>query len=257
MRWTILAALLLAGCGTIRHSTAPAPGALAAGVVLARALPAELPKASTPVPHSQFILISRESAAGLLVPVPFVTEAATALLHHHDAAQLAAKYASVEPYAVMQQAMAGSPLLSKDGKGLNLHPLAYLLDCDDDQFRVALVARMQSANWTGRYMTHLPSAYAAAALKEAGPAMLEKMHGEMLLGAAALRGMLEKDARGELSKVLYKADVGTLQLACTRVAGMLPPELVLAATPTSSRKGRTTSSPALRGTTNCPARPAA
>ena len=228
MRWTILAAILLTGCSTIRQSTAPTPGALAAGIVLDRTMPAELPKESTPVPDSQFILISTESALGLLVPVPFVTEAATALMHHRDARQLGARYAKVEPYAVLQQAMAGSTLLSKDGNGIKLHPLAYLLDCDDQQFRVALVARMQSAGWTGRYMTHLPSTYASAALKEASPALLDKMRGEMLLGAAALRGMMEKDARGELSKVLYRADVGTLHLACTRVAGMLSPELVLA-----------------------------
>lgn len=227
-RALVLAAALLAGCASMRQSTAPAPQLLRDGVVLERSLPAELPAESAAFPGSQLVLVSTDSAAGLLVPVPFVADAVLAAVRQHQAHALGASFKAIDPYASMQQAMAGSPLLSADGKGLALRPLAYLVDCSDAQYRLALVARIDTPHWMGRYMAHLPTTLPRAALQGEGSRLPAALPQEMAQAAGILRTLLERDARGELDQVLYRADVGSYHLACSTISGMLSPKLMLA-----------------------------
>lgn len=224
----LVAALLLAGCNSMRPNTAPAPQLLHDGVALERSLPAELPAESTPFPGSQMVLVSTDSAAGLLVPVPFVTDVVLSALHQQQARNFGASLKALDPYGSMQQAMAGSPLLSSNGKGQALRPLAYLVDCSDNQYRLAMVARIDTPHWMGRYMAHLPTTLPRAALQDGGAALAGAVQQDMAQAARQLRGMLERDARGELSQVLYRADVGSYNLACSTITGVLSPKLLLA-----------------------------
>ena len=224
-----LAALaLLSACSGMRPDTAPPPHVLEHGVVLERSLPAELPAESAPFPGSQVVLISTDSAAGVLVPVPFVADAVLAAVHRQNARALGAVLHGLDPYRSMQQAMDGSPLLSADGKGVALRPLAYLVDCSDAQYRMALVARIDTPGWLGRYMTHLPVKLPRAALQSGQGDLAATLQQDMTQAARLLRAMLERDARGELNQVLYRADVGSYHLACSTISGVLSPKLMLA-----------------------------
>ncbi|WP_374581071.1 hypothetical protein [Pseudoduganella sp.] len=223
-----LISLALAGCTSMRASTPPAPQLLRDGVVLERSLPAELPAESTPFPGSQMVLVSTDSAAGLLVPVPFVTDVVMSAVHKQDARSLGASLKALDPYQTMAKAMGGSAMLSADGKGVALRPLAYLVDCSDAQYRLAMVARIDTPQWMGRYMTHLSTTLPRSALHGEDPALAGKLQTEMGQAASILRSMLERDARGELSAVLYRADVGSYHLACSTISGVLSPKLMLA-----------------------------
>lgn len=223
-----LLSLALAGCTSMRSSTPPTPELLHDGVVLERSLPAELPAESTPFPGSQMVLVSTDSAAGLLVPVPFVTDVVMSAVHKQDARSLGASLKALDPYQAMVKAMGGSAILSADGKGVPLRPLAYLVDCSDAQYRLAMVARIDTPRWMGRYMTHLPTTLPRSGLHGEDAAMAGAVQREMAQAASILRSMLERDARGELSTVLYRANVGSYHLACSTISGVLSPKLMLA-----------------------------
>lgn len=224
--WAIAAlAGILAGCAT-RQASTPLPDTVARqGLTVERSLPHDLPDESARFPGSQFVLISTDSVAGLLMPVPFVAEAVAGALNQHEANALAKRYASVDPYAIVSTAMQGSALLRPAG-GVVLHPLAFLVDCSDARYRVALAARMQSGAWTGSYMVHLPTTYPHAALVAGGADAIAPMRTEMAAAAATLRRLIEQDARGEFARPLYKADVGSLYLACSTVSGVVSPRLI-------------------------------
>ena len=67
---------ILSACSITPPASTPIrPEAAAQGITLVREVPAELRDKAVAVPHAQFVLVHDESAAGLLVPVPFVAEA--------------------------------------------------------------------------------------------------------------------------------------------------------------------------------------
>lgn len=224
--WPVATLLFaLAGCATKEAST-PLPNTIAReGLTIQQSLPADLPDESSRLPGSQFVLISTDNVAGLLMPVPFVAEAVAGALNQHEANALARRYASVDPYAIVSTAMQGSPLL-RSGSSVVLHPLAFLVDCSDARYRVALTARMESGAWKGSYMVHLPTTYKHATLVAGGADAIAPMRTEMAAAAVILRRLIEQDARGELTRPLYTADVGSLHLACSTVSGVLSAKLI-------------------------------
>lgn len=218
----------MAACATKQASTPLPPELAREGLRIERSLPKELPAESSPFPGSQFVLISTDNAAGMLVPVPFVADAVAGAINQHEANRLAQKYAALDPYAIVRSAMEGSAVLARGGAAAVLHPLAYIVNCSDDVSRVALVARVQSAAWDGRYMVHLPTAYPHATLALGKPEALDALRGDLTQGAAVLRRLIEQDARGELSRSLYKADVGSMNLACSTLTGVISARLMQA-----------------------------
>jgi hypothetical protein len=216
---------VLPGCVT-KEASIPIPSAVArAGLTIGRSFPTDLPDESARLPDSQFVLISTDNVASLLMPVPFVAEAVAGALNQHETNALAKRYASVDPYVIVSTAMHGSPLLRTEG-GVVLHPVAFLVDCSDARYRVALAARMASGSWKGSYMVHLPTTYQHAALVEGGAAAIAPMRSEMAAAAVTLRRLIEQDARGELTRPLYTADVGSLNLACSTVSGVVSARLI-------------------------------
>lgn len=218
----------VSACATKQPSTPVPPDLAREGLRIERSLPKELPAESSPVPGSQFVLISTDNAAGMLVPVPFVAEAVVGAINQHEANRLAQKYAALDPYAIVRSAMKDSPMLAGDSAPTVLHPLAYVVNCSDDVSRIALVARVQSASWDGRYLVHLPTTYPHATLLEGKQDALEALRSDLTEGAAVLRSLIERDARGELSRSLYKADVGSMNLACSNLSGVVSARLMQA-----------------------------
>lgn len=220
---------ILAGCATKEAST-PLPGTVTGqGFIIKRSLPTDLPAESAVFPDSQFVLISTDNATGMLMPVPFVAEAITGALNRRHANTLAPKFASIDPYAIVNEAMQGSLLLNPKGGGVALHPLAFIVDCSDAQFRIALAARIQSGAWNGSYMVHLPTGYRRAALVDHDTGAIAPMRAEMTDAAVTLRRLIEQDAQGKLTRPLYKADIGSMYLACSTVSGVLSAKLIRAA----------------------------
>jgi len=56
---------------------------------------------------------------------------------------------------------------------------------------------------------------------EAKAEALATMRTEMAQAAITLRRLIEQDARSELTKPLYKADAGSMHLACSTLSGVV------------------------------------
>lgn len=150
--------IVLAGCSTTPPASTPIrPEAATQGITLVRAVPAELPDQAVAVPHAQFVLVPNESAAGLLVLVPFVAEMIEGAMDRHAAEELEQRYASIAPYRIALAAMRGSPLFRAQGGGLTLKPFVFITECVDDRYRIASVFQLEGDGWIGRYTVHLPT----------------------------------------------------------------------------------------------------
>jgi hypothetical protein len=220
---------VLAGC-----ASAPPPASVPIsaqtaqkGVSLQRSLPQVLPDKSVPIPHSEFVLIPSESAAGLLMPIPFVGGAIGAAVDRHSAETFEASYGQISPYNIALAEMQASPFFKSSGGALKLQPFAFLTECVDDKYRLALVFQLQGDGWTGRYMYHLPTAYDVADFKAPSPQLLAAVRAELVSGAQMLRKLLERAAQGQLASRGVKAEVGSLHLVGGKAAGLISPTLLV------------------------------
>jgi hypothetical protein len=224
----VLAMALLAACGSPPPASVPiSTEVVSKGIALSRTLPSVLPSKAVPIPHSQFVLIPSESAAGMLMPIPFVSEAIASAMDHSAAEAFEARYASVGPYRIALAEMEASPLFRKSGGALTLQPFVFMTECVDDRYRLALVFHLQAGDWIGRYMVHLPTTYAISDFKAPSAALLGTLQAELAGGARVLRQLVERVARGELKSTGVKADVGSLHLVGGKAAGLISPTVII------------------------------
>jgi hypothetical protein len=220
---------VLAGCSITPPASTPiTPKAAARGIALVRALPEQLPANSVAVPHAQFVLVPNESAAGLLMPVPFVAEAIGGAIDRNVAEGLEQRYASIAPYRIAVAAMQGSPLLRAQGGGLTLKPFVFITECADDRYRIASVFQLDGGGWTGRYTVHLPTTYPLDAFKQPSAETLATLQLELTAAAGQLRQLVERGARGGLGPTGVRAEVGSLHLVGGKASGLISPTLVRA-----------------------------
>lgn len=223
---TALAVLaLLTGCASTRESK-PLADALRQGVHLEKSLPKLLPEKSYKVPHSQYVLIPSENAAGLITPVPFVADIVTDMTQSHKAQAYEERYGRVDPYRIVAAAMQGSPALAAGKGGLPMQPFAIAQECVDDRYRVALVAHLEGDGVLGRYLVHLRETYSPQEFKEPTPAMLDRLQADLQKGAVLLRQLVERGARRQLEPSGVRANVRSLHLIGGRASGFLPTNLI-------------------------------
>jgi hypothetical protein len=221
--------LLLAGCAAPQLPKSIPISKLEAlqGVSLQRSLPEVLPDKATPIPHSQFVLIPGESAAGMLMPIPFVSGAIGAAVDRDTAESFESSYGQISPYNIALAEMRGSPFFKETGAGFQLQPFAFISEGVDDSYRIAMVFQVQGGGWTGRYMYHLPTAYNVAEFRSPSPQLLTKVRTELVTGAKVLRQTMERIARGELESRGVTAELGSLHLVGGKAAGLVSPTLMV------------------------------
>jgi len=224
----IVVCIGLSGCVSIQTSTTVPAVALDRGVQIVRSLPEDLPAKSSPFPHSQFVLLASENFVELLSPIPFVADLATNAIHQSRAEQFEARYGDVHPYRLAVAAFAGSPLVGGEGAPLTLRPFVFLQDCTDGRYRLDLVYDLTGAGWHGRYHYHLPTTYSPTEIDEPDASTVNRLNEELTRGAAILRTLIERDARGQLPASGTTADVGSLHLVGHGTSGLLSPRLILA-----------------------------
>jgi hypothetical protein len=217
----------LSGCGTSLKSTALTPDRLQAGIRLQRSLPDNLPSGTQVLPQEQLVLVPTESAAGLLMPVPFVAEAIASTFDKAEATAAAQRLATVDPFAAARLAWQGSPLVSESDAALVLRPFAFLQACADDQYRVALVYQLNQGEWVARYTVHLRTTYGENDFHRVTPSVLQSLNREISEGSAVLRTLVERGARGELRPSGIRVDVGSLHLVGGRSGGWMSPTLIV------------------------------
>lgn len=222
------AAMLVAGCVDLKPAV-PGAQALAQGLSLEPGVPeGALPGDAKPFPHASFVLLPSHSAVGLLVPVPFITEAVESAINSGAASAAASHYADIDPQRIVQRALQGSPVLTTGPGGAKLRAFAFVQEGSDDRYRLALVAHVTAPDWTGRYLVHLPTAWPVADYRNPGPAVLAGVRRELEAAAVELRTLLERAQRGQLAGTGVHANVGSLHLVGGKPGGYLSPTLVVA-----------------------------
>lgn len=223
---SLTACLLLTACMSIKESTPMRQEVAERGLSVARGLPKSLPDGVIPVPGSQFVLIKADALSSTLlslaVPIPFVTDMATNALNKREGSAYQGKYADVDPYVIALERLQGSFLLSAQDSPFKLIPLVYVVEGYDGINRFAQVFRVEGDGWTGRYMYHPTVTFTAEQLKAPSAADLQALRAELVKGAGILRGLMERDARGELKGDGSKVDFGSLFLVGGRGMGMVP-----------------------------------
>jgi hypothetical protein len=219
-------ALGLAGCATVKESTPVNPESLRHGLTLERSLPAQLPAKSVTVAHTQYVLLPAESAAGLLMPIPFVSEAIGAAFDQVAAGAFEDKFNAIDPYGIALESLRTSPYLRASGGEVTLQPFVALQECADDRYRLALIYHLSSKVWVGRYSYHLPTSYPVGDFKDPNASARKTLRSELVRGAAVLAGLVERGANGQLGGQGSKVDVGSLDLVCGKAAGMVSPTIV-------------------------------
>ncbi|MDQ8036477.1 MAG: hypothetical protein REI12_03585 [Pedobacter sp.] len=226
MLLVMLLGVLLSGCISMQESTSIREEAVKKGLTVVRALPRNLPDGVSPVPGTQYVLVKADSgvatALSFAVPIPFVTDMAVAAANKREAGQYASHYSVLDPYTIAVERLQGSSLLSPRGDALHLMPVVYVLEGSDGIYRFTQVFRVEGDGWTGRYMYHLPTTYTAAQITNPQPEELENLRKELVVGADILRGLMERDARGELKPNGTKVDIGSYYLVASKALGMVP-----------------------------------
>jgi len=217
---------MITGCSTIQISEPIRAEAAAKGITIMRELPSSLPRQTSRIPDTQYLLVYAQSgviaAAQLANPIPFVADIAAGAYEDQKAQQLKDLYASVDPYAIAVDRLRGSYLLSGRSDALHMMPLVYLVEGSDDRVRPTLIFRVEGDGWLGRYMYHLPTTYSSEELKNAAPAVLASLRKDLIAGADMLRRLMERDARGELKKEGRKVTYGSLYLVGSNSLGLIP-----------------------------------
>ena len=225
-----LAAALPACASLFERSVPPPPGALDGGFAIERSLPKDLPQNAAPFSPSQFVLLASESALVTLSPVPFVGEVVKGVMDAQAAVRYEARFGDLDPHRLAVRAWAGSPRLAPADRPRTdatplLRPFAYLQECADGRFRIALVHRIDAPGWTGRYMVHLRSSHPVEALAAPTPALLAAIGTELDEGTRLARTLVERDLDGAWARPIGTVDIGSFNLVGGRAAGLLSPEL--------------------------------
>jgi len=226
---------MLSGCVSIKESTPIRQEAVEKGLVITRELPKKLPGKTHVVPDAQFVIVNSDSTiialAMLLNPIPVPIPGEDYVLggayNDHQAKTYRGNFDSVDPYVVATERMAGSPLLSQRADALKLLPFVYVIEGSDDICRATLVFRVDSGDWVGRYMYHLPTTYKMVQLQKPDQAMLDVMRQEMVAGADTLRSLMERDAKGQLKGDGRHAAIGSYYLVGSRVGGIMPASMMI------------------------------
>ncbi len=222
---------VLAACASSQQSLPFAPAAAERGIQIVRALPEALPSHLSKVPETQYLLVFAGSTALALLdnlnPLPIsITDPIAGAYQDQEAGRLKGRYASVDPFVIATERMQGSPLLTGRADALRTMPLVYMVEDSDDNFRPTLVLRAEDGGWMGRYLYHMPGAYAVSQVKAAAPEMLAGLRRELQQGADVLRGLMERDARGTLKGDGRRVAYGSYHIVGSRVGGMVPASMM-------------------------------
>lgn len=195
---------------------------LGKGITIARSLPDSLPDKTSVVSGTQYVVINADSKviayASWVNPIPYLSVASGFIVEQWEklhANKLKDHITQVDPYLIAIERMAESPILSKRADALKLIPFVYMMESEDQKYRLSLVFRIDGEDWVGRYMYHLPTMYTFDEMKSDNQKSIETLRREITEGCERLRNILEKDVRGEWKTKDSKAEIGSYFLAGT------------------------------------------
>ncbi|HEY3852339.1 MAG TPA: hypothetical protein VGL87_15290 [Steroidobacteraceae bacterium] len=235
MKLTTISLLVLMTSSTTDargYDSTPFPGGENAAIVIDGALPASdmLPEQSVAVPASDFVML--QSKGGSLLLGPILSSLNVRATTKKLAQQSSGQYLSTDIAALAVQSLQriGIGMGPKEGAYI-LRPFAFIQECDDGNFRVALAYHVEGPekknHWVGRYTYHLPTPIPIAGFSDPSLEQVAHFVGEIATGVQILTELLERDRRGDLPGTGKKVKFGSLNLIGNKVGGLgiyTPPE---------------------------------
>ncbi|WP_438862419.1 hypothetical protein [Neptunicella sp.] len=223
----LASALGLGGCVSMQASTnIPAQKARQVGLTVSDKMPVTLPSDAQVIPDTHFAVVFAENAATLLMPIPFVGEAVEDSVNSSKSKSYRDHYLGLDVVGFARDALAKSSLASDSAGAMQIHPVAYVQECIDEKFRISLAIHIESPDWTGRYLYHVPTSIPAEDISNPTEQELSQMKNEFKIGFSKLVELIERDANGQLQPTGQKVDFGSLYLYGSRLGGLVSPYMM-------------------------------
>lgn len=223
----VIMVTFFAGCVSYKKSTPVQQNSLEQGVDVMHGLPKKiLPGKTTIVPDSRYVFILPDSAATLLIPVPFVGDAIVDQVHQHTSNSYKNKFAEVDPYDFALASLKKASIYKPENPAYKLYPFVVVQEGFDNVYRVSLVYHLEGNNWIGRYIYHLPTTYPKADFVNTPPTEIQVLKKELAEGSDTLLDMMQRDEAGTLVSNGKKATLGSLFIVGSRISGVVSPTVL-------------------------------
>lgn len=219
-------ALSLSACISMKESTSVKQNGFEQGISIIHGLPKAIPGKASPIPGIPYVFILPESAATLLVPIPFVGDAVVDKLHQNTSNSYKNKFTAADPYDYALKSLQRTSFYKAENAVYKLYPYVIIQQGFDDVYRVSLVYHIEGPDWVGRYFYHLPTTYPKAEFVNTPPAEIKSLQQELAAGADQLADLLKRDEAEELVPHGKKATLGSLFLVGNRVGGVASPNIM-------------------------------
>jgi len=220
----VLVMALLTGCVAMQESNPP-PKNTITKFSISKQFPT-LPSGSRLIPDTHFSVIFADSAATLLVPVPFVGEAVTGAINSSKSESYKEHYVGIDILKFAEEAFSGSEYYSEEPQATKLFPVAYVQECFDDVFRISLAIEVDSENWVGRYLYHIPTHIPVSDVKNPTQLEVETLSSELKAGMSKLTRLIERDIKGQLNSTEKNVDFGSYYIYGSNLGGLITPSVM-------------------------------
>lgn len=216
------------GCASIKYPSAPPQVSYLLN--LQKAFPEITPKGSSRFENTQLIFVHAdqvsEFAVGLLVPVPFVSDAVIDAHKKDVATTLEQKYHDISVFEITKSEITNNFKLKIGEGGFDLFPLLFIEECIDDVYRLSLAYQLERGVWINRYFYHLSTKIPLSDIGNPSAIVLQKLAEEIRQGAIQLLAIIEKDIDQKYQQALYKAKIGSLYIVGSKISGITSPNII-------------------------------
>lgn len=222
----LLVILSLHACISMKESTAVKSNGFEQGISVVHELPKTLPGGSSPIPGVPYLFILPDSAATLLVPIPFIGDAVVNQIHQSTSNAYKNKFSAADPYDYAVKSLQKTPFYKAETAPYKLYPYVVIQQGYDDVYRASLVYHVEGPNWVGRYLYHLPTTYPKAQFANTPPSEIKSLQQDLSAGADELSDLLKRDDMGQLAPHGEKAKLGSLFIVSSKISGLVSPEVL-------------------------------
>ena len=225
MRLFVMASLMfLVSCVSMQESV-PVPKNTIDKFSITQQLPT-LPSGSKLIPGTHFSVIFADSAATLLIPVPFVGDAVTGAINTSKSESYTEHYVGIDIINFAKDAFQSSPFYSDTQQQTQLYPMAYIQESFDDVFRISLTVEVKSPTWSGRYLYHIPTHIPVDDIKEPTASEVDTLRAELKAGMKKLAELIERDLTGQLNSTKQMVDFGSYYIYGSNLGGLITPSVM-------------------------------
>ncbi len=195
-------------------------------------IPKSIPSDAKFIPNTHFAMIFADSAATMLMPVPFIGTAIESEIKTQKSNSYEQHYASIDIMQHAKKALSQSNFYTSTPSSMQLYPIAYIQECIDDVFRITLAFHLESKTktktktWQGRYLYHVPFKIPADDIEKPTEEELSILTNEIEKGFSILTGLIERDITDSLKSTNQLVDFGSLYIYGSRLGGIASPYMM-------------------------------